>query len=228
MQAVALISAIVLRPVTPWRLSYRRLSAAVPAVLATPRHRRPHAPSWRPSAAHRPMAPLPPPEPSRHLETTASLDARKLRFELNRMVLPIGLEASFGVIRHPGASLAVPVLDDGRVVILRQYRFAVATRLLEFPAGTLDPGEEPLATMERELQEEAGYRADRWDPLGAMLPCPGYSDEVIHLFLARELTPLEAPPAGDDDEDMEVLLLDRKSTRLNSSHSSVSRMPSSA
>jgi len=155
-----------------------------------------------------PMAPLPPPEPARHLETTASLDARKIRFELNRMVLPIGLEGTFGVIRHPGASLAVPVLDDGRVVILRQYRFAVAGRLLEFPAGTLDEGEDPLATMERELQEEAGYSASRWDSLGAMVPCPGYSDEVIHLFLARELTPLEEPPAGDDDEDMEVLLME--------------------
>ena len=154
------------------------------------------------------MAPLPPPEPSRHLETTASLDARKLRFELNRMVLPIGLEASFGVIRHPGASLAVPVLDDGRVVVLRQYRFAVATRLLEFPAGTLDECEDPLSTMQRELQEEAGYSASRWDPLGAMLPCPGYSDEVIHLFLARDLSPLAEPPAGDDDEDLEVLLME--------------------
>ena len=154
------------------------------------------------------MAPLPPPEPSRHLETTAVLDARKLRFEINRMELPMGLVGSFGVIRHPGASLAVPILDDGRVVILRQYRFAVATRLLEFPAGTLDDGEEPLGTMQRELQEEAGYSASRWDPLGAMLPCPGYSDEVIHLFLARELTALEQPPAGDDDEDLEVLLME--------------------
>ena len=154
------------------------------------------------------MAPLPPPEPARHLDTTASLDARKLRFEINRMVLPMGVEGQFGVIRHPGASLAVPVLDDGRVVILRQYRFAVATRLLEFPAGTLDPGETPLSTMQRELQEEAGYSAARWDPLGAMLPCPGYSDEVIHLFLARELSPLEQPPAGDDDEDLEVLLME--------------------
>ena len=153
------------------------------------------------------MAPLPPPEPSRLLCTEASLDARKLRFEINRMELPMGLEASFGIIRHPGASLAVPVLDDGRVVILRQYRFAVATRLLEFPAGTLDDGEDPLSTMERELQEEAGYRASRWDSVGAMLPCPGYSDEVIHLFLARELTPLSERPAGDDDEDLEVLLM---------------------
>jgi ADP-ribose pyrophosphatase len=154
------------------------------------------------------MAPLPAPEPARHLETTASLDARKLRFEINRVELPMGVEGSFGVIKHPGASLAVPVLADGRVVVLRQYRFAVATRLLEFPAGTLDPGETPLSTMQRELQEEAGYSATRWDALGAMLPCPGYSDEVIHLFLARDLTRLEAPPAGDDDEDLEVLLLE--------------------
>jgi len=92
--------------------------------------------------------------------------------------------------------------------VLRQYRFAVATRLLEFPAGTLDDGEDPLSTMRRELQEEAGYSASRWDPLGAMLPCPGYSDEVIHLFLARELSPLAEPPAGDDDEDLEVLLME--------------------
>jgi len=153
------------------------------------------------------MAPLPPPEPSRHLETIGSLDARKIRFEVNRILLPMGVEGSFGIIRHPGASLAVPVLDDGRVVLLRQYRFAVAARLLEFPAGTLDPGEDPLSTMQRELQDEAGYSASRWDSLGVMLPCPGYSDEVIHLFLARELTALAEQPAGDDDEDLEVLLL---------------------
>ena len=154
------------------------------------------------------MAPLPAPEPSRHLETTAELSARKLRFEVNRIELPMGVQGTFGVIRHPGASLAVPLLDDGRVVVLRQYRFAVATRLLEFPAGTLDPGEDPLTTMQRELQEEAGYSASRWDSLGAMLPCPGYSDEVIHLFLARELAELTERPPGDDDEDLEVLLME--------------------
>ncbi len=154
------------------------------------------------------MAPLPPPEPARHLATEAVLEARKIRFELNRIELPMGVEGTFGIIRHPGAALAVPVLDDGRVVVLRQYRFAVASRILEFPAGTLDAGEDPLTTMRRELQEEAGYSAERWDPLGAMLPCPGYSDEVIHLFLARELSALAVPPAGDDDEDLEVLLLE--------------------
>ena len=154
------------------------------------------------------MAPLPPPEPSELLERIESLDVRKIRFERNRIRLPMGVEGTFGIIRHPGASLAVPITADGQVVLLRQYRFAVATRLLEFPAGTLDPGESPLATMQRELQEEAGYSAARWDPLGAMLPCPGYSDEVIHLFLARELSLLSERPPGDDDEDLEVVLLE--------------------
>jgi ADP-ribose pyrophosphatase len=152
-----------------------------------------------------PMAPLPAPEPFELLDTVEAVDARKLRFERNRIKLPMGVEAIFGMIRHPGASLAVPITDNGQVVLLRQYRFAVQARLLEFPAGTLEEGEDPLESMQRELGEEAGYSAARWDVLGPMLPCPGYSDEVIHCFLARELTPLENPPAGDDDEDLEVV-----------------------
>ena len=153
------------------------------------------------------MAPLPSPEPFELLDTVEAVDARKIRFERNRIKLPMGLEATFGMIRHPGASLAVPINDDGQVVLLRQYRFAVQARLLEFPAGTLEEGEDPLESMQRELGEEAGYSAARWDALGPMLPCPGYSDEVIHCFLARELTALENPPAGDDDEDLEVVLM---------------------
>ena len=153
------------------------------------------------------MAPLPAPEPFELLDTVEAVDARKIRFERNRIKLPMGVEATFGMIRHPGASLAVPITADGHVVLLRQYRFAVQARLLEFPAGTLEEGEDPLESMQRELGEEAGYSAARWDALGPMLPCPGYSDEVIHCFLARELTPLENPPAGDEDEDLEVVLM---------------------
>ena len=81
----------------------------------------------------------------------------------------------------------------------------MSNRILEFPAGTLEKGEDPLESMKRELAEEAGYIANQWDFLGKMFPCPGYSDEVIHLFLARDLTELKERPPGDDDEDLEVL-----------------------
>tara|TARA_Y100001968_G_C19276743_1_gene677124 strand:- start:438 stop:998 length:561 start_codon:yes stop_codon:yes gene_type:complete len=146
-------------------------------------------------------------EPPIFLEKKASLDAKKISFEINRIKLPIGLEGTFGSIKHPGASLAVPITSNGRVVVLRQYRFAVSRRILEFPAGTLEKEESPLSSMQRELAEEAGYRANKWDSLGEMLPCPGYSDEVIHMFLARELNRIDSPPKGDADEDLEVILM---------------------
>ncbi len=133
------------------------------------------------------------------------MDAPKFRFEINQFQLPIGLKGEFGLIRHPGASLAVPITSDGEVIILRQYRFAVSRRLLEFPAGTLEQGEAPLTTMKRELAEESGYSSANWLSIGEMLPCPGYSDEVIHLFLARDLEKLSERPKGDEDEDLEVL-----------------------
>ncbi len=159
------------------------------------------------------MAPLTPPEKSLLIENQASLEAKKIRFEINRIKLPIGIEGSYGLVRHPGASLAVPITNEGQIIILRQYRFAVSRRILEFPAGTLEEGEDPLSSMRRELAEEAGYEASQWDSLGQMLPCPGYSDEIIHLFLARNLTALSERPSGDEDEDLEVLQM--KKEQLN-------------
>ena len=148
---------------------------------------------------------IPGPEPSEILETKACLDAKKIRFEINKFRLPNSMEGEFGVIRHPGAALAVPITETGEVIILRQYRFACSRRILEFPAGTLEVGESPLESIKREVQEESGYSAKRWDNLGEMLPCPGYSDEIIHIFLARDLTKLAKKPEGDADEDIEVL-----------------------
>tara|TARA_Y100001968_G_C19335522_1_gene706642 strand:+ start:606 stop:1166 length:561 start_codon:yes stop_codon:yes gene_type:complete len=157
------------------------------------------------------MSPLPPLEPSKVIQTKASLKSRKINFEISRFLLPIGIEGEFGVIRHPGASLAVPITNTGEIIILRQYRFAVSRRILEFPAGTLEPGEHPLSSMKRELAEEAGYQAETWNYLGEMLPCPGYSDEIIHLFLAQDLTKLEEQPLGDEDEDLEVIQMSKES-----------------
>tara|TARA_B100000579_G_C22747754_1_gene812433 strand:- start:539 stop:1099 length:561 start_codon:yes stop_codon:yes gene_type:complete len=155
------------------------------------------------------MAKVPPLEPSKILKTYKTLDSRKIRFEINQIELPIGLKGDFGIIRHPGASIAVPITNDGKIVILRQYRFAVSRRILEFPAGTLEKGEDPLESMKRELGEESGYEAKQWNSLGVMVPCPGYSDEEIHMFLARDLKLLQVRPPGDVDEDIEVLLMSK-------------------
>ncbi len=151
------------------------------------------------------MSPLPSKEPPKLIENKRSIDVKKIRFEVNSIQLPIGVEGTFGIIKHPGAALAVPIKDNGNVILLRQYRFAVSRRILEFPAGTLEENEDPLSSMQRELGEETGYKAFKWESLGIMLPCPGYSDEEIHMFLAQDLKKLKTKPLGDEDEDIEVL-----------------------
>ncbi|MFO7172533.1 MAG: NUDIX hydrolase [Bacillota bacterium] len=109
------------------------------------------------------------------------------------------------VVRHPGAVVMVPVLGDGRVLLVRQWRAPAGRKLLELPAGTLEPGEEPAAAAERELQEEIGYRSRRLTPLGSFYSAPGFCTELLHLFLAEDLVP--DPRPGDADEAIEVVIL---------------------
>ncbi len=137
----------------------------------------------------------------------SEIKSKKFSFQINQIILPNGHEGEYGSIIHPGAALAVPITKEGNVIILRQYRFAVSRYLLEFPAGTLEIGETPLNSIKREIQEETGYKAEVWDNLGILVPAPGYADEEIHIFLARELSKLEKIPKGDLDEDIEVLML---------------------
>jgi ADP-ribose pyrophosphatase len=108
--------------------------------------------------------------------------------------LPDGRSLELEVVRHPGGAAIVAVDGEGRVCLLRQYRHAAGGWLWEVPAGKLEPEEPPQATAERELAEEAGVRARRWESLGAIVMTPGFCDEVIHLFLARELETGAAAP----------------------------------
>ena len=130
---------------------------------------------------------------------------RKFNFEVNRLRLPNKAEGEWECIRHPGGALAVPVTPEGKLILVRQYRFAVQGRILEFPAGTVEPGEEPQETIRREIEEETGYRANKWEKLGEFFLAPGYSDEIIYAFLARDLEKLETPQKQDEDEDIETV-----------------------
>lgn len=147
------------------------------------------------------------PEPPEIIEPRLFYRGRKFNFDVNQLRLPNGAVGSWECIRHPGGALAVPVTPEGQLVLVRQYRFAVAGRLLEFPAGTIEAGEDPATTIAREIQEETGYKAETWRDLGRFPLAPGYSDEYIYAFLAQGLTKLDQKLALDEDEDIEVVLL---------------------
>ena len=122
------------------------------------------------------------------LASEAVWDGRLLHVRLDRVRLPDGGEATREYVVHPGAVLIVPVLPDGRLVLERQFRYPIGRVMLEFPAGKIDPGEEPLATAQRELLEETGYRAAHWEWLARIHPIISYSTERIDIFLATGLT----------------------------------------
>ena len=146
-------------------------------------------------------------EPPQLLKQCLLIKGRKFDFEVNSLRLPNKSEGEWECIRHPGGALAIPLTEDGRLVLVRQYRFAVQGRLLEFPAGTVEPEETPAQTIQREIEEEIGYRAHTWQPLGSFPLAPGYSDEFIHAFIATNLEAIDHPPAGDADEDIAVVYM---------------------
>jgi ADP-ribose pyrophosphatase len=110
------------------------------------------------------------------------------------VTLPSGVRTTLDVIRHPGASCVLPVVDDGRVVLIRQFRHCANGWLWEAPAGTLNPGETPEECARR----ESGLVAGRLEHVGFVFTAPGFTDEKIHLWLAHACTP--APTHHDDDE----------------------------
>ena len=148
-----------------------------------------------------------PPQPSDILREILHHRGFKFSYYSRRLRFPNGTEGNREYIVHPGGAVAVPVTADGKFVCIRQYRFAIGAYIYEFPAGTLEPDEPPAETVKRELEEETGYSASRWDDLGQFFLAPGYSDETLFIYLARELEKLENPPDGDEDEDIEVVFL---------------------
>ena len=105
--------------------------------------------------------------------------------------LPDGRHTTREYVVHPGAVMIVALLDDGRIVLERQYRYPLQTVMIEFPAGKLDAGESSLDGAQRELQEETGYTAHEWAKAGVLHPAISYSTEFIDIWFARGLTPGE-------------------------------------
>lgn len=105
------------------------------------------------------------------------------------VTLPNGATAELELITHPGAAAVVPLKDDGMVVMIRQYRHAVGGYIFEIPAGKLHPGEDPRHCASREVEEEVGYKVGTLKPLVSFFTTPGFTDEIIHIYLGTDLSP---------------------------------------
>ena len=119
---------------------------------------------------------------------------RMIQLGIETITMPNGVIVELEIVRHPGGAAVVALDEREQVCLLRQYRHAAGGWLWELPAGKLEPGEPAQTTAARELAEEAGLRASRWDSLGKLIATPGFCDEIIHLFLARNLTETTAQP----------------------------------
>lgn len=123
---------------------------------------------------------------------------RIVTLDIDTVELPNGTRLEMEIVGHPGGAAVVALDTQHRVCLLHQYRYAVGGWLWELPAGKIDHGEPPMETAVRELAEEAGVTAARWNDLGAMVSSPGVFTERIQLFLARDLQPVPAAPAADE------------------------------
>jgi ADP-ribose pyrophosphatase len=132
-------------------------------------------------------------------------DGRVLSLDVDEVVEPGDVHAVREVVRHSGSVAALPVHADGKVVLVRQYRYAVDQELLEVPAGRLEEGEEPKAGIGRELEEEVGLRASSLVPFLLAYTTPGFCDEALHLFRASSLEAV--PPRPEEDERIEIRTL---------------------
>ncbi|MES2580624.1 MAG: NUDIX hydrolase [Pseudomonadota bacterium] len=136
-------------------------------------------------------------------ETIAS--GGMLNVKRDQVRLPNGHISQREYVTHPGAVVVVPIMSNGNIILERQFRYPLHQVFIELQAGKIDAGEEVLVTGQRELLEETGYSASDWVKLGCQHPCIGYSNEVIHMYLARDLS--AGAHQRDADESMEVFEL---------------------
>jgi ADP-ribose pyrophosphatase len=136
-----------------------------------------------------------------------------LKVQQDTVQLPDGGTAMREYIRHPGAVAILALLPNGKLLLEKQFRYALQREFLEIPAGKIDPGEDPLTTAKRELQEETGYRAANWRHLGTGHACIGYADEKIEYYLATDLTP--GDKQLDEGEYIELLEMTPEETFAN-------------
>jgi ADP-ribose pyrophosphatase len=113
---------------------------------------------------------------------------------------------------HPGGAVVVPLKDNGKIIFVSQFRYPVNSKVIELPAGKLDAGEDPMKCAIRELEEETGYKTDKIEKLASIATTPGFCSEILHIFLARDLTPGDHK-REEGEQDMEIFEYDLSEAR---------------
>lgn len=134
----------------------------------------------------------------KRISSTKLFQGHTINLRLDIVELPDGRQAQREVVEHPGAVAVVPLLDDETVILVNQYRAPIERITLEIPAGKLEPGESPEICAARELEEETGYRAEKFELKGAFYTTPGFSNEIMYLFVASGLTVAKSHPDIDE------------------------------
>jgi ADP-ribose pyrophosphatase len=140
----------------------------------------------------------------KHVKSEVVFEGNLLTVRRDTVELPNGKLATRELIQHPGAVAVVAVREDGKILLVRQYRYPIDQVTLEIPAGKLDQGEKPEDCAKRELEEETGYQAKKLRLLSSIITTPGFTNEVIHLFLAEDLILAEQCPDEDEFIDAEA------------------------
>lgn len=139
------------------------------------------------------------------IATKPVYDGKIISLQVDDVRLPDGKEAKREIVKHPGAVAIIPVTKDGKIVVVKQYRKALERTIVEIPAGRIEVGEDPMLTARRELEEETGLGTKDIAYIQSFATSPGFANEIIHLYVARGLYPIENPAAGDEDEFIEQL-----------------------
>jgi ADP-ribose pyrophosphatase len=125
--------------------------------------------------------------------------------QVDEVKLPNGKTSKRELIKHPGAVAIIALTPEGKIVMVEQYRKALEKSIVEIPAGKLEPGEEPIITAARELEEETGYGCEELEHLISFYTSPGFADELVHLYIAKNITRIDEARELDEDEFVELL-----------------------
>lgn len=142
------------------------------------------------------------------IRTEPIFEGKIISLQVDHVKLPNGETATREIVKHPGAVAVLALLDD-KMIVVEQYRKALGKSQVEIPAGKLDRGEDPLEAAVRELEEETGYRSGSIRHINSFYTSPGFADEIVHLYVAEQLTPGTARPDEDEFLECEAITLEQ-------------------